>query len=361
MNGYIYPGMKSYRQTSRGRPTAVDLYAGSGAVTTGLVRAGFRVVAAVDSDPVACKTYRNNHPTVRLYSTDIRTVDPNLIRRRELRGRDASILTVCAPCQPFSSQNRNKSGDERSLLILEAIRFAAVLKPRVIVFENVPGLAQKRNAWILSQLKCGLERSGYCLGDPTNVDAADYGVPQRRVRCIMIATLNRTPVPLPRPITPSGKRRTVRDAIGHLLPLASGQADPMDVLHKARVHLPIALERLAHIAPDGGSRDSLPPHLVLNCHKEHRGHPDVYGRMAWLEVAPTLTTGCTDITRGRYAHPRDDRAITLREAALLQTFPGKYKFHGNSSQIAIQIGNAVPVRLIEAFGPMMRRAAITPK
>ena len=107
--------------------------------------------------------------------------------------------------------------------------------------------------------------------------------------------------------------------------------------------------RSLHIPKDGGSRFSLPPELELKCHKNKKGYPDVYGRMKWDDVAPTLTTGCTDITRGRFAHPRDDRAITLREAALLQTFPVNYKFAGNSSQIAAQIGNAVPVKMVEAI------------
>lgn len=351
--------MKPYRSSFR-RPTAVDLFAGSGAVTEGLRRSGFRVVAAVDNDPLAGRTFRANHPTVRLYRNDIRKIDPTRIRNRDLNGRDVDVLTVCAPCQPFSSQNRHKEGDPRASLILQSIRFAKALKPKVIFFENVPGLAHPSNRSLIQRLKQGLARLGYFLGAPAKVDAADYGVPQRRVRCILLAVRGSAPPSaLPRPASPAGQRRTVRDAIGHLRSLAPGEADPNDPLHQARRHLPIAVERLQHIPKDGGSRSALPERLVLDCHKNHRGHPDVYGRMAWSDVAPTLTTGCTDLTRGRFAHPQDDRAITLREAAYLQTFPANYVFRGNGSQVATQIGNAVPVRLIKTLGPLLRRCLRT--
>jgi DNA (cytosine-5)-methyltransferase 1 len=159
---------------------------------------------------------------------------------------------------------------------------------------------------------------------------------------------------LPEPKTPKGQRITVEQAIGKLCPLKSGEKDPNDPLHYASKHLPLALERLKHIPKNGGSRFSLPAELELNCHKNHDGHGDVYGRMCWQDVAPTLTTGCTDVTRGRFAHPRDDRAITLREAAILQSFPRNYKFRGNKSQITAQIGNAVPVELVKALAPTLR-------
>lgn len=339
-----------------GKPTAVDLYAGSGAVTAGLRRAGFRVVAAVDNDPVAGRTYKANHPTVRLYQADIRKIDPHRIRRCDLHGRNADLLIVCAPCQPFSSQNRKRGGDPRAQLILQATRFAEVLRPRLIFFENVPGLATAKNRSILAELRGRLRKAGYTLGDPVVVDAADHGVPQRRVRCIMFATQGHKCPGEPRRATPEGGRRTVREAIGHLRRLASGECDPADGLHRARIHQPIALERLSHIKKDGGSRSDLPSELVLPCHRDHKGHPDVYGRMKWNDVAPTLTTGCTDLTRGRFGHPEDDRAITPREAALLQTFPPDYRFRGSPKQVATQVGNAVPVRLIEAFGPTFHRA-----
>jgi DNA (cytosine-5)-methyltransferase 1 len=335
--------------------TAVDLYSGSGAVTAALKQRHFRVVAAVDNDPIACETYRRNHPAVRIIEKDIRRVDPSEIRRKDLGGSNLDLLVVCAPCQPFSSQNRKKGCDDRSDLILEAGRFARVLRPRVILFENVPGLASPRHSRILKALKRELGKQ-YKLSMPERVDAADFGVPQRRIRCIMLATRGASPPKLCEPITPDGERVTVRKTIGKLRPLRSGESDPKDVLHSARTHQHIALERLAAIPKDGGSRSAIPKRLQLTCHTNvgSTKFPDVYGRMKWDDVAPTLTTGCTDITRGRFAHPRDDRAITLREAALLQTFPREYHFSGYSGDIHTQIGNAVPVQLIDALVPTLR-------
>lgn len=323
-------------------------------MTTALKRSRFRVVAAVDNDPIACATYRLNHRSVRMFQHDIRKVDPAIIRKSCLKGEDLDVLVVCAPCQPFSSQNRKRGTDLRSTLILQAGRFAKTLRPRIIFFENVPGLAARDE--LLDQLKEELGED-YILGDPERIDAADFGVPQRRIRCIMLATLRATPPKLPDPITPKGARIDVRQTIGHLRSLKAGEVDLKDRLHAARKHQDIALKRLAAVPKNGGSRSSLPPELALACHTGlgTGKFSDVYGRMRWDDVAPTLTTGCTDITRGRFAHPDDDRAITAREAALLQTFPPDYKFTGNGSEIQVQIGNAVPVKLVEALTPTFRR------
>ena len=336
-------------------PTAVDLFCGCGGVTTALKARRFRVVAAVDHDPIACESYRSNHRNVHLYEKDIAAVDPFEIRRL-LGDSGLDLLVVCSPCQPFSQQNRNSTDDDRTRLILSAVDFAKVLVPSLIFFENVPGLTRKRFEPILAELRVGLTQIGYVVGEPQELDAADYGVPQRRLRCVMLARRGTAPPPLPGPTTPAGHRISVREAIGDLPRLASGQADSDDALHFARVHQAIALERLRHIPKNGGSRTALPEQLRLECHRGHRGHPDVYGRMRWEEVAPTLTTGCTDLTRGRFAHPRDDRAITLREAARLQTFPDNYVFSGSAKAIAAQVGNSVPVRLIEELAPALREA-----
>jgi DNA (cytosine-5)-methyltransferase 1 len=336
-------------------PTAVDLYSGSGAVSQGLILGGFHVVAAVDSDPVACSTYRLNHPSVRLYEEDIKDVSPAQIRREQLQRRNLDLLVICAPCQPFSSQNRTKTIDSRVRLILHAVRFAGILKPNLIFFENVPGLVSPRHAGLISRLRRGLAAFKYHLSEPVKVDAADFGVPQRRLRCIMLAARGEVPAGEHLRQLASVERITVRDAIGNPRRLKSGEKDPDDVLHRARTHQPIALQRLGHIPKDGEDRFALPSHLELDCHRGHHGHPDVYGRMSWGRVAPTLTTGCTDVTRGRFAHPEDDRAITLREAALLQTFPMAYQFSGNASEISTQIGNAVPVRLISSLAPALKR------
>ena len=241
--------------------------------------------------------------------------------------------------------------EEQLGLILNAIEFARILEPKLIFFENVPGITSNKYKYIIEDLKDQLEKLSYCVGEPVIVDASDYAVPQRRKRAIMIAAKGCNIPVLPKAITPSGSRVSVRNAIGDLPVLNSNEMDKKDSLHRARNHRKLALERLSQIPKDGGSRDSLPDNLVLMCHKDYSGHPDVYGRMCWEDVAPTLTTGCTDITRGRYAHPSENRAITLREAARLQTFPDEYYFYGSPKDIAKQIGNAVPVRLIEKLTP----------
>lgn len=262
--------------TRKGKwPTAVDLYSGCGAVTEALKRRHFRVVAAVDNDPVACRTYRKNHPTVRLYEHDIRRVSAEDIRKELLNGRNLDLLIVCAPCQPFSSQGEKNIADGRARLVLSAVRFAEVLKPKLILFENVPGLATPRFATVRKDLGRRLRQLGYEVGDAKMADAADYGVPQRRQRCILLAKRRASPPHFPTPITPFGERRSVRSAFGGLQGLRAGTRSAVDPLHCSRKHHPLTIERLLHIPEDGGSRSSLPERLVLDCHKDYRGHPDV--------------------------------------------------------------------------------------
>ena len=338
------------------QPTVLDIFSGCGGATTGLKQGGFKVLAAIDNDPVACQTYRLNHSDVFLYENDVRKIDPIKIKDNHFRDCELDVMVVCAPCQPFSSQNKKKKRDRRTSLVLQAIRFSEVLKPKMILFENVSGLSGPRHESILKELKKGLEKNGYFLDKPVEVNAADYGVPQRRKRCILFAVRGIEIPKLPRPLTPPGERVTVRQTIGNLPSLKSGEKYLRDNLHFAPKHNEIAIKRLRKIPKNGGSRFSLPSRLKLKCHKNYSGHPDVYGRMKWNDVAPTLTTGCTDVTRGRFAHPRDDRAISLREAALLQTFPKEYIFHGYVAQISKQIGNAVPVNLFKSFTPMIRKS-----
>ena len=339
----------------RAWPTAIDLYSGSGAASAALKEARFRVVAAVDNDAAACATYRLNHPQIRMYQEDIRQLDPKVVRNECLKHKPLDLMIICAPCQPFSSQNRRREGDPRARLIIEGARFVSVLKPQVIFVENVPGLASSTYSNLLAEFqeRCGSE---YEFSTPLRVDAADYRVPQRRVRCLLLASRNARAPNLPDAVTPDGSRITVRDAIFGLKRLSSGERDPEDPLHMARSHRPIAIERLRAIPKDGGSRKDLPYSLELQCHKDRDAFPDVYGRMKWDDVAPTLTTGCTDMTRGRFAHPEDDRAITPREAALLQTFPYHYRFAASPKGIAMQIGNAIPFALLKSMTSTFRES-----
>ena len=338
-------------------PTAVDIFCGSGGVTEGLRSARWKVLAACDNDLAVATTYKANHPRTQFVGGDIQdgaTIDEIAAK---VADRHVDLVVICAPCQPFSSQNRVRGEDERKQLIVRALEVVARLRPTSVFFENVPGLASAAYMPILNAVKSRLTELGYALSQPIVRDAADFGVPQRRRRCIMFAARSQSAVDVFAQRNAYSPRRTVRDAIGDLPSLRSGEADAVDVLHRAREHQPIAIERLQHIPPDGGSRSSLPSRLELKCHiGRTNSFPDVYGRMAWSLPAPTLTTGCTDITRGRFAHPSQDRAITLREAARLQSFPDSYRFSGNASQIAAQIGNAVPPAMIRAFSPAFRAA-----
>lgn len=334
--------------------SVLDLFCGSGAVTEGLKAEGFTVFAALDWDQISCQTYRLNHPEVRLLESDIRLISPTLLRKGMGFAGHLDLLVVCAPCQPFSSQNRQRStSDTRANLILESIKFVKVFKPRVIFFENVKGI---ETTSVMNTLRDMLTGVGYSGGTPKVIDAAKCGVPQRRERCIMVVAKDQRVVKEFYDAIRFRPKVTVHNAIGFLKPLSSGEHDPGDSLHFARHHQQIVLDRLRYIPKNGGSRFALPENLELRCHKGRKNDfPDVYGRMRWEDVAPTLTTGCTDITKGRFAHPRDDRAITLREAALLQSFPMNYLFAGNPGQIAQQIGNAVPVNMVRTLGvPLLK-------
>lgn len=340
-------------QPRNSKPTAIDLFCGSGGVSLGLRRAGFNVVGAVDFDQSACETYRTNHPDVLLLEEDIKKASPKQFAK--LIEKQLDLLAICAPCQPFSSQNKTRSSnDARKELILAAIPFVKRLNPKAIFVENVPGL--KKNS-VFDQFIASLEKLGYSISDPLKLNASQLGVPQRRTRMVMIATKG---ISLEVASTlPKRKLKTVRSVIGQLPPPPIGMtSDATDSLHFSRRHSPLNIERLRHIPKDGGGREALPLHLQLQCHKNKKASSfsDTYGRMRWDDVAPTLTTGCTDITRGRFAHPEQNRAITLREAARLQSFPDHYKFVGGISAISAQIGNAVPPEMMRTIGRALRKA-----
>jgi DNA (cytosine-5)-methyltransferase 1 len=250
-------------------------------------------------------------------------------------------------------------------LVLDVARLAAEVLPAYLLLENVPGLFQGRGRPVYDRFKMIMvEELGYRPFEDL-LDAADFGVPQHRVR--LMALFARPGVPLvglpapthgqqaiPRriPIDTASDRplrqwRTVSDAIGHLQKLKAGQTDPADPFHAAPAHHEQTLRRLQAI-PIGGGRTDLPFDLTLACHKKHGGHYDVYGRMRWNEPAPTLTGGCNKPSKGRFVHPSQHRAITLREAALLQGFPKEAWFAGERDRVAEQIGNAVPPPFLAA-------------
>ncbi|NPU84425.1 MAG: DNA cytosine methyltransferase [Syntrophaceae bacterium] len=323
---------------------AVDLFCGCGGLTVGLKRAGFQVVGAVDVDPLSIKTYRANHHNVTLWETDIRKLEPRkLLDTLGLRKGELDLLAGCPPCQGFSTM-RTRNGafsvdDPRNDLLIEFERFVKALRPRAVMMENVPGLAgDKRFGTFCSNLK----RFGY-QGDYCILNAAEYGVPQRRRRLIYLAGMGMD-IPF---AEKNGRQKTVKEAIGGL-PKAGQSGDPVHDMPESRT--PKVLEIIQLIPKDGGSRRDLPVEFQLECHKRCDGFKDVYGRMAWNDVAPTITSGCFNPSKGRFIHPEENRAITMREAALLQGFPRQYKFPttDNKTAVALMIGNALPPPFIAA-------------
>jgi site-specific DNA-cytosine methylase len=331
--------------------TAVDLFAGAGGTTQGLKEAGYRVLAAVENDPDAVTTYDANHPEVSLVDRDIRRVQAPALARR-LGGGRLGVLTACPPCQGFSTLGTGDTDDPRNDLVMTVARFARHLRPWAIVVENVPGLSPDRRLRTLLET---LERD-YVVAKYL-VDAAEFGVPQHRRRVIVVAVDQALRVSFPERLTdllPAAFDRTLRTAWSALA-AAVDLTEENDPAHRARTPSPIVLRRIK-AAPRGGGRADLPPELRLACHKR-LGRSDatsIYGRIDPDRPSPTMTTRCTTPSCGRFIHPYEDRGLTLREAALLQSFPLTYRFTGSHQSIERQIGNAVPVRLSAALGTILR-------
>lgn len=339
--------------------TLVDLFAGCGGGSIGFQAAGFVPLAAVEIDADAASSYQANVGVTPLV-TDVRKVTgAALLAAAGLRQGELTLLFGCPPCQSFTvlrqGQRASTADKARNKLPVEYLRLVRELRPRHIAFENVPGLSGPKGRYRLRQLLTGLTDLGYRYVYD-QLDAKDYGVPQHRTRLVLVGSRVGEPR-LPEPThgrDGSGLARylTVRDAIGGLPPALPAGTMPgagLDLLHRARNHQPLALRRLRALA-EGQARADLPAELQLACHKRHGGHYDIYGRMWWDRPAPTLTSGCTNVTRGRFAHPEQDRAITVREALLLQTFPPGTVLHGGIESMSQQVGNAVPPALARAVG-----------
>lgn len=300
------------------------------------------MIGAIEIDALAATSYRMNHPRIRLWEEDIRTVPVSEVRRTlGLEKGDLDLLAGCPPCQGFSSL-RTLNGsrdvrDRRNSLTDEFLRFVRGLEPRSIMLENVPGLANRRR---FREFESMLKAMGYQVNWSV-LDAARYGVPQRRRRLILLAaTHSKIEFAPAEPVD-----ATVRDAIRRL-----GKPDNADdPLHRIIGRRSERIMELIKLIPkDGGSRSDLPEHLWLECHKKCEGFKDVYGRMRWDAVAPTITGGCLNPSKGRFLHPEEDRPITAREAALLQSFPPTYRFSTDRGMYAVaaMIGNALPPEFI---------------
>lgn len=341
------------------RAQVIDLFCGIGGLSLGFGEEGFDVRAGIDADPTCRHAFEANirAPFVTRSVTDVTASE--LTAR--FSGRGPTVLVGCAPCQPFSlytgRYRQNETDDDATLrwaLLDEFARLIEAVSPDVVSMENVPRLTAHP---AFEKFIARLRAAGYVVSHQ-KVRAQDYGVPQRRSRLVLFASKLGEVRMIPP--THAGRHVTVRDAIGHLPELAAGAVDGEDRLHMSRGLSELNLRRL-RATREGGSWKEWRGELQLDCHKRAGGRSfrAVYGRMTWDEPSPVITTQCLGIGNGRFGHPDQDRAISLREASILQSFPPSFDFSPLSEKVfgrhlARQIGNAVPPLLGRAVARSIR-------
>ena len=339
---------------------AIDLCCGAGGLTAGLRRAGWDVAAGIDVDTDVGATYTSNNPEAVFMPADLRAVTDEAIRT--LAGPVSSpelLLAGCAPCQPFSKQRRRGRPRERgeATVLGQFARLVRALEPKVVLMENVPGIAAVPGFSSFRRFLKTLGECGYEC-DHGILNARAFGVPQHRRRYVLLAARG-SAAALPSPANEPGPDAvTVRTTIERFPAIDAGEGEPSIPNHYAARLSARNLARMRATPADGGSRRDWPDDLTLECHRKTLGFSDVYGRMWWDRVAPTLTSRCNSLSNGRFGHPEQNRAISLREAAALQTFPDDYQFFGPKNRVASWIGNAVPVKFAEVLGKAAMTAAV---
>jgi DNA (cytosine-5)-methyltransferase 1 len=333
----------------------VDLFCGVGGLAHGFLQEEFQIGAGVDFDNSCNYAFTKNNNAPFIYK-DITELSPSELESMYPKGA-RKILVGCAPCQPFSVYNhKNNNNPERQemdkkwALLYSFSSLIEALKPEIISMENVPQLLNFNGGKVFNDFVKNLRDNGYKITYKI-VNAQDYGVAQRRKRLILFGTLNEQEVTIINKTCNYKNFNSVRNAIGHLPQINDGETCPTDPLHRARKLTEINKKRV-QATKEGGSWKDWDESLILECHKKESGKSfgSVYGRMKWDDVAPTMTTYCTGLGNGRFGHPQQDRAISLREAAIFQSFPESYEFidpekPASMPTIARQIGNAVPVQL----------------
>lgn len=328
----------------------MDLFCGAGGLTHGLVAAGVPVVAGVDLDKACQHPYEANNSGAAFYERDVAN-----LKAREVASWFGSaavrVLAGCAPCQPFSSyaQRYETKGTERWGLLGHFAKLVKDIKPDIVTMENVPTVTKHE---VFDEFVRTLKKEDYDVWFQV-VDSANYGLPQRRRRTVLLASLH-GPIKLREP--DASPPKTVRDALDGLPPIGHGASHRADPLHTTSRLSPLNLKRIQASRPGGSWRD-WPARLVAECHRRDTGrsYPGVYGRMDWDEPAPTLTTQFYGFGSGRFGHPEQDRALSLREGAILQGFPESYSFVPEGQRVPLKvlgrlIGNAVPVDLGRVIG-----------
>ena len=337
----------------------VDFFCSIGGVSLGFKQAGIEVLGGVDIDQSCQETYEKNigakFLTEDVSELNFKKVGKTFGIRRNQRNL---IFVGCSPCQYYSNIKTDKTKSQKTRLLLADFQeFVAYFKPGYIFVENVPGLDHKEGS-PLANFKKFLSENGYVYDDDV-LNAKYFGVPQNRRRYVLIASRIKKQIRLPEPNREDIK--TVRQAIGDYSkfpPIKHGTADSTPFVHAAARLAPVNLERMKATPHNGGSRKQwYDQSLQPKCYDQHDGHTDVYGRMAWEQPSPTITTRFVSFSNGRYGHPEQDRAISLREGATLQSFPEDFIFHSNNQgTIARMIGNAVPPLLAKAIGKSIKSA-----
>lgn len=328
----------------------VDLFCGAGGMTHGFIKEGLPVIAGIDVDPACRYPFEHNNNGAKFIEADIQDLSGTTISRLFPKSY-IKILAGCAPCQPFSSytntlKDSDKEKDTKWGLLNEFARLVEEIRPEIVTMENVIQLTKRQvfHDFVESLVKLGYHVTKY------EVYCPEYGVPQNRKRLVLLASLFGK-ISLIKPTHSPESFKTVRKTIGCLPPIEAGSASKKDRLHKASRLSERNFERIRASKPGGTWRD-WDSTLVAECHKRTTGktYPGVYARMEWDKPSPTITTQCYGFGNGRFGHPEQDRGISLREAAMLQTFPRCYRFVPPRDPVIIKaigrmIGNAVPVRL----------------
>lgn len=333
----------------------VDLFAGAGGFSLAAVQAGFTVAAAVELNSHACTTYKKNISEiygVSLYKGNILDICPNIIKNIDIgKDRECDVLLGGPPCQGFSVHRINDSGvdDPRNKLILRYFDFVKTIRPKLFLMENVPGMLWERHRPFLDAFYQEAKSSNYKVMEPIEIDARDFGIPQRRKRVFILGIRDDIDLCVQWPPLPThGDEKSVTsnqmlkpwicaDTVFKMDDIENDIND-IHMRHTAEI-----IEVFKATPKNGGSRNQ--SGRVLKCHKDHNGHKDVYGRIDPLKPGPTMTTACINPSKGRFVHPTEDHGITVRQAARFQTFPDSFQFEGGLIASGVQVGNAVPVKL----------------
>lgn len=339
-----------HRNTSN-KLTCIEGFCGAGGMSLGLKQAGFDIRLAFDINENAVETYNKNIGN-HCEKLDASIVSGKLLLEKAGIKKRLDLFSGGPPCQGFSKQKRGAHllDDDRNKLVLEYSRLVNELKPRAFLFENVEIFGQKRGKDLIDEIKIKLFNYNIYT---YFICSSDFGVAQKRGRFLMIG-IDKSEGKIVPKLSKSDKALTIRDVIGQLPPPPEDYKEHPDIPNHIKCKITkINEERFSHVPPGGGWKD-IPYDLRLKCHQKvdtaSGGWPDVYGRLEWDKQCPTITAGFDSFTRGRYGHPSQNRAITLREGAMLQGFPVNYRFYGNRDAIRLQIGNAVPPPVSYAAG-----------